>query len=81
MEIGQATDRDTASLAEQAYRLELGQDAIRITANASPGLFYGVQTLVQLVKPERGKLWLPEGHLHWSTQPELPRPLQLRCQA
>jgi hexosaminidase len=63
VEIGQATDRDKAALAEQAYRLELGQEGIRITANASTGLFYGVQTLVQLVKAERGKLWLPEGEI------------------
>jgi hypothetical protein len=63
VEIGQATDRDKAALAEQAYRLELGQEGIRITANASTGLFYGVQTLVQLVKAERGRLWLPEGEI------------------
>ena len=56
-------ERDMAALAEQAYRLELGQEGIRITANTSTGLFYGVQTLVQLVKAERGKLWLPEGEI------------------
>ena len=32
-----------------------------ITANASTGLFYGVETLIQLVKPVQGTLWLPEG--------------------
>jgi hypothetical protein len=63
VEIGPALDRDKAALAEQAYRLELGPERIRITANAPPGLFYGVETLVQLVKPERGKLWLPEGQM------------------
>lgn len=61
--MGQATDRDNAALAEQAYRLELSPERIRITANASVGLFYGVGTLVQLVKPERGALWLPEGEI------------------
>ena len=61
--IGDALDHDKAALAEQAYRLELSPTEIRITANAAPGLFYGVQTLVQLVKPERGKLWLPEGQI------------------
>jgi hypothetical protein len=63
VEIGPATDSNKTALAEQAYRLELGPERIRITANAPPGLFYGVETLVQLVKPERGKLWLPEGQI------------------
>jgi hypothetical protein len=58
-----AADRDTQALAEQAYRLELTPKRITISANAAPGLFYGVQTLVQLVKTERGKLWLPEGEI------------------
>lgn len=61
--IGAAVDRDKAALSEQAYRLEIGPSAIRITANASPGLFYGAETLVQLVKPERGKLWLPAARI------------------
>ena len=63
VEIGPATDLNRTGLAEQAYRLELGPERIRITANAPPGLFYGVETLVQLVKSERGKLWLPEGQI------------------
>ena len=63
VEIGAATDANKAALAEQAYRLDLAPERIRITANASPGLFYGVETLVQLVKPERGKLWLPSGQI------------------
>ncbi|HVN80169.1 MAG TPA: beta-N-acetylhexosaminidase, partial [Terriglobia bacterium] len=63
VEIGKATDREKPELAEQAYRLELGPEGIRITANASAGLFYGVQTLVQLVKAEGGKLRLPEGEI------------------
>jgi len=58
-----ATDHGQSALAEQAYRLELNPSGIRITANAAPGLFYGVQTLVQLVKQERGRLWLPEGQI------------------
>jgi hexosaminidase len=57
--VGQATDRDRAALAEQAYRLELSRTSIRITANAPAGLFYGVETLVQLVKRANGALWLP----------------------
>jgi hexosaminidase len=63
VQIGEATDANKVALAEQAYRLELGRDGIRITANAPTGLFYGIETLVQLVKSERGKLWLPEGEI------------------
>src|SRR5208337_615614 len=43
--IGEAADHDNASLAEQAYRLVFKPQSILITANASPGLFYGVETL------------------------------------
>jgi hypothetical protein len=60
---GHATDRDTTAVAGEAYRLELTPKRIAITANAAPGLFYGVQTLVQLVQTERGKMWLPEGEI------------------
>jgi hexosaminidase len=59
VEIGQATDKEKQSLEEQAYRLEIAKSGIRITANAPTGLFYGVETLVQLVKRADGKLWLP----------------------
>ncbi len=58
--IGHATDNDRAAIEEQAYKLVLGSEGIGITANAPTGLFYGVETLVQLVKPSAGKLWLPE---------------------
>jgi len=60
---GQAQDRDTEAIAAQAYRLELSPTAIRITANAEPGLFYGVETLVQLTKRSEGALWLPAGEI------------------
>jgi hypothetical protein len=61
--VGHATDTDKAALAEQAYRLELAADRVTITGNTSTGLFYGVQTLVQLLKTESGKLSLPEGRI------------------
>ncbi|MGI8960947.1 MAG: beta-N-acetylhexosaminidase [Bryobacteraceae bacterium] len=61
--IGPATDANKSGLAEQAYRMELGSDRVTITGNTMTGVFYGVQTLVQLVKPENGKLWLPEGQI------------------
>ncbi|MGH9327212.1 MAG: glycoside hydrolase family 20 zincin-like fold domain-containing protein [Terriglobia bacterium] len=61
VEIGKALDKNRAALEKQAYRLELASDAIHLTANAPTGLFYGVDTLMQLVKPAKGKLWLPAG--------------------
>src|SRR5215472_17061298 len=61
--IGNATDANKAALAEEAYRVELAPDRVSITGNTATGLFYGVQTLVQLLKSENGKLWLPEGRI------------------
>ncbi len=59
--IGKVTDKNKEAIESQAYKLELANDGIQIIANAPPGLFYGVETLVQLVKPAKGKLWLPGG--------------------
>ena len=61
--IGQAIDRNRPALAEQAYRLTLSPRSLKIAANAPPGLFYGAQTLIQLVRPRDGRLWLPEGEI------------------
>src|SRR5258705_11002350 len=59
--IGEALDADKAAIGAQAYRLELAPGRIAITANAGPGLFYGVQTLLQLIAPQNdGSLRLPE---------------------
>src|ERR1041385_7586722 len=58
--IGEAADKNKQALQEQAYRLEMAGSGIKITANAPTGLFYGVETLVQLLKHAGGKLWLPE---------------------
>lgn len=74
--IGSAQDRNRNALEEQAYRIELHRDSIAITANADTGLFYGVETLVQMLRPDLGTLWLPEGtiedwpdlqlrHIYW----------------
>jgi hexosaminidase len=60
---GPAQDRDTEAISAQAYRLELSPAAIRIAANAEAGLFYGVETLVQLTKRSGGALWLPAGEI------------------
>lgn len=58
-----ATDRNKAALDKQAYRLDLTPDRVAITGNTSTGVFYGVQTLLQLLKRENGKLYLPEGRI------------------
>jgi len=61
--IGQATDKNQQALEKQAYSLDLAGSGIKITANAPTGLFYGVETLVQLVKLAEGKCWLPEASI------------------
>jgi hexosaminidase len=58
--VGGTIDRDKAAVAEQAYRLELASNRVTIAGNTAAGLFYGVQTFLQLLKADRGKLWLPE---------------------
>jgi hypothetical protein len=63
LEIGDAADKEKSVLAEQAYRMKLAASGVTITGNSATGLFYGVQTLVQLLKPEHGKEWLPEGEI------------------
>ena len=61
--IGQAADRDRAALAEQAYRIVLTPNRVRIIGNAPPGLFYGVQTFLQLLAWRGGGLKFPEGEI------------------
>ncbi|HYY72189.1 MAG TPA: glycoside hydrolase family 20 zincin-like fold domain-containing protein [Candidatus Bathyarchaeia archaeon] len=61
--IGQATDRNKLALVEQAYRMTLRPGSVKIAASGSPGLFYGVQTLIQLIRLRDGRLWLPEGEI------------------
>ena len=63
IEPGPAQDRDTDALAAQAYGIELSRARIRIRANADAGLFYGVETLVQLVKRRDHALLLPVGEI------------------
>lgn len=65
---------------KQAYRLLAGDGVIEITGNGEPGLFYGVQTLLQLMKRDAaGRLVIPKGSiedwpamqlrfLHWDTK-------------
>jgi hexosaminidase len=67
-------------IAGQAYRLVISPGQIKITGNAASGLFYGVQSLLQLMHPERNNSFsLPEGtitdwpdlqlrFIHWDTK-------------
>ncbi|HKK42893.1 MAG TPA: glycoside hydrolase family 20 zincin-like fold domain-containing protein, partial [Bacteroidales bacterium] len=48
----------------QAYIISLRPSAISIKANAPEGLFYGIQTLLQLAVAENGMVKLPEGDIH-----------------
>ncbi|MCC6586703.1 MAG: beta-N-acetylhexosaminidase [Bryobacterales bacterium] len=70
-----------AAVAAQAYRIQLSNARIEIIGNSDQGLFYGVQTFLQLVKPAAGgrALKLPAGmiedwpdlqlrFLHWDTK-------------
>jgi hypothetical protein len=59
-----ANDSTCAGLMEQAYRLKLNASEISINANESAGLFYGIQTLLQLLRTENGKVFLPEGEIY-----------------
>ncbi len=64
----------------QAYRLRVGDGVVEITGNGEPGLFYGVQTLSQLLRSdESGSLRAPRctiedwpeyqlRFLHWDTK-------------
>ena len=87
--IGNAQDRQRDALAGQAYQIEIGGKEIRITANAEPGLFYGVETLVQLAKDSDGGVSLPKGkitdwpdlqlrELYWDDAHHLERPDALK---
>lgn len=69
-----------AEIDRQAYRLKIGDGLIEITGNSDQGLFYGVQTLLQLMRRDAaGRLILPRGEiqdwpqlalrfLHWDTK-------------
>jgi hypothetical protein len=87
--VGKALDRDKESLAKEAYRIELAPRQITITANAEPGLLYGVETLVQMLRPSGTALLLPEGtiddwpdlhvrHMYWDDAHHLERMDELK---
>ncbi len=87
--IGQALDPDKGSLQQQAYKIDLRSGAVAITANAETGLFYGVETFLQLLRAENGTLWLPEGaiedwpdlhlrHIYWDDNHHLEKVDELK---
>jgi hexosaminidase len=64
----------------QAYRLRVTADSVEITGNTDQGLFYGVQTFLQMIRRDsKGALIVPQGEiedwpkiqlrfLHWDTK-------------
>ena len=56
---------------KQAYRLAIRPGAVEITGNGDAGLFYGVQTFLQLLKEgPRGTLLMPAATIEdWPTYP------------
>ena len=71
------TDKE---LAKQGYKLTITADRVEVTGNSEMGLYYGVQSLLQLLRPlKNGKFSLPEGTItdwpdlqlrmaHWDTK-------------
>lgn len=60
---GPVVGENKQAIADDAYRITLTPASIQIEANAKPGLFYGVETLVQLLKVDGNSLRLPEGSI------------------
>ncbi len=69
VEPGSSIDPDKQAIQEQAYRLDVGESGVTIVANASEGLFYGVETLVQLLSSRSAALYLP--HCRITDWPDL----------
>ena len=63
VEVGKALDRNRDALAKQAYRLVLDRTGIAIEANSAAGALYGVETLLQLLRPDGPRLRLPRGQI------------------
>ncbi|MFI5154276.1 MAG: glycoside hydrolase family 20 zincin-like fold domain-containing protein, partial [Chitinophagales bacterium] len=63
VDVDQGIDTNKTSLEEQAYQLQLAPKEITITANAAQGLYYGVQTFLQLIQSQKGDISLPEGEI------------------
>jgi hexosaminidase len=67
-------------LSDQGYHLEISKGLVKITGSSEEGLFYGVQSLLQLIRPSHGGTYtIPEGLItdwpdlqlrmvHWDTK-------------
>ena len=86
---GHSTDSDKAAIAAQAYSLEIRPGMATIKANAPEGLFYGVETFIELLKQRHGALYLPQGtisdwpdlhlrHMYWDDAHHLERLPELK---
>jgi hypothetical protein len=86
---GAATSKDRGEIERQAYKLSIGAGKIELTANAPTGLFYAVQTLVQLMRRQEGVVRLPmvritdwpdlaERHIYWDDAHHLDRLPELK---
>ncbi len=84
------TGVDDPGRSAQAYKLEISASRVTITGNTEQGLFYGVQSFLQLLrrKPD-GRLCVPAGSIidwpslelrfvHWDTKHHQKRPETLR---
>jgi len=78
---GTVSQIDDPALARQGYRIEISHNLVKITGNTDQGLFYGVQSLLQLLRrnPDGSSFRLPAGtvtdwptlelrFIHWNTQ-------------
>ncbi len=80
----------SSSASDEAYALKITRQRIEITGNHNPGLFYGVQSLLQLLRlKESGACKLPEAEIedwpalplrfiHWDTKHHQDRPETLK---
>jgi hexosaminidase len=77
---GTVKGTDDPALNEQGYLLRITPDRVEITGNGAAGLFYGVQSLLQLLRRDHaGRLVIPESEIrdwpavqlrfvHWDTK-------------